>query len=263
MIANAERLRRTLVDPRSAIMLAMFNCVCAVQVTMAQEVSGRVQRHLNQADSCRAIDDFECARAALKEIPTRDLSRFEQYRYWTALGYVEFLDGNFPGAIEAYRNAAAYSPAPAQRQYHLRSVAQLHASLGQFEDAYKTLEELMVQNGADPLKERHLTNDGLWRGLGIYVIGDRDRFPLGRVQPEYPPEAAAQGLLQGRVDLELTVTPTGSTRDIRIIESSAQEFESAAVEAAKRFRYKPRLIDGEPVETVVRERVEFEPVGSQ
>jgi TonB family protein len=185
------------------------------------------------------------------------LSSFEQYRYWIVAGYVEFLDGNFPSAIDAYRNAATHSPNREVRQYHLRSIAQMHASMGQFREAYDTLEELLVVSGADRLTERHLTNDALWRGFDIYLIGDRDLFPLGWNQPAYPAEAAAQGLSQGYVNVELTVTRTGSTRDVRVVDSSARAFENAAIQAAGSFKYKPRVVDGEPVETVVRERVEF------
>jgi len=236
----------------------MIGCLCAGHVSLAQEISVRVQRHLEDARECRESNDFDCARAALDNIATLELSRFERYQYWVRLGYIEFLDGDFPEAIDAYRNAAMYSPAQEQRQYHMRSVAQLHASLGQFQDAYDTLEELLVSNyRADPLAGRHLTDDGLWRGFDIYVTGDRDLFPLVRDQLAYPEEAVARGLSQGYVDVEFTVTRTGSTSDVRIVESSAPVFESAAIQAAGSFRYKPRLVDGEPVETVIQDRIEF------
>jgi len=58
------------------------------------------------------------------------------------------------------------------------------------------------------------------------------------------------------VDLEFTVTRTGSTRDVRVIESNAPVFENPAIEAAESFKYKPRLVDGEPVDAVVRHRIE-------
>lgn len=258
MIGKAGTLSRSLLAPDALLAIVMLGCLCAVRVSLAQEISGRVQGHLDEASDCRDSNDFDCARAALADIPMRDLSTSEQYRYWIALGYIEFLDGSFPEAVEAYSNAAVHSPTQETRQYHLRSVAQLHASMGQFQEAYDTLEELLVMNGADPLAGRHLTDDGLWRGLEIYVIGDRDLFPLGRTQPVYPAEAATQGLSQGYVDLEFTVTAAGSTRDVRVIESSARAFESAAIQTAKNFRYKPRLVDGQPVEGVIRNRIEFQ-----
>jgi TonB family protein len=254
--------------PPSTLLAA--GCLCLVQPSFAQleivvrsnaepPISGRVERHLNEARDCTANNDFDCARAALENIARRDLNSLEQYRYWISLGYLEFLDGNFTASIEAYRHAVLHSPTEETRQYHMRSVGQLHASMGQFQNAYDALEELLVLNGADPLTERHLTDDGLWRGLDIYLIGDRNLFALGRNPPEYPPEAAMQGLLQGYVDLAFTVTRTGTTRNIRVVASSAPVFESAAIRAAENFRYKPRVVDGESVETVVQDRIEFQP----
>jgi hypothetical protein len=51
---------------------------------------------------------------------------------------------------------------------------------------------------------------------------------------------------------------TGSTKDISIYESSSSVFERAALDAAAKFKYKPRVIDGEPVEVPgVRNRITF------
>jgi TonB family protein len=220
-------------------------------------VGARVQQRLDQAQACLDKGDLDCARAALDKIPTGSLNKAEQYRYWTSLSWVEALGGHFPEAIQGYRNAAALSWSPEQREKFLRSVAQLHASLGQFQEAYDTLEELLVRNGAIPLAGEHLTADALWRGLPIYLTGDWDLVPAGTNPPAFPADAAAQGLRQGYVDLEFTVTRTGSTKDIRVVQASAPVFEVSAVDAAGGFRYKPRLVDGKPVETVVRHRVEF------
>ena len=236
--------------------------LCAAESSFAQprdvSVGARVQGDLDQARTCLARDDVDCARASLNKIPSRSLNKAEQYRYWQSLAWVEFLDGHFPEAIQGYRNAAALSWTPQQRELFLRYVAQLHASMGQFQEAYDTLEELFVRNGAIPLAGQHMTAYALWRGQPIYLTGDWDLVPAGTNPPAYPAEAAAQGLREGYVDLEFTVTRTGSTKDIRVVEASAPVFEGPAVGAAERFRYKPRLVDGKPVETVVQHRIEFQ-----
>ena len=69
-----------------------------------------------------------------------------------------------------------------------------------------------------------------------------------RVQPNYPTRAVAQGL-EGYVVVEFTVTPDGSTAEHRVVESSHGLFEAAAIRAAERFRFRPRVIDGVPVST--------------
>jgi len=93
-------------------------------------------------------------------------------------------------------------------------------------------------------------------GLGIGVA-DGEYLPIVKVAPVYPARAAARGL-EGYVIVEFTVTRTGTTKDIQVVESSSSLFDRAAVEAAAKFKYKPRVINGEPVEVPgVRNRITF------
>jgi TonB family protein len=266
MFDNALGARRPRLALHSALALLVAGCSCFVQASFAQRigerdvhVSGRVQRLLDRARSCRANEDFDCAYAALESIPRRELSDFEQYEYWRTLGWTKFFEGNLAEAAVALRNVAEYSGTPQQQQFFIRSVAQLQASMGQFQQAYDTLEELLVLDGEIPLAGLHLTAEGLWRGLDVYVIGTWDPVPLVADQPPFPGEAVEQGLLQGYVDVDFTVTRTGATRDVTVIESSAPAFERSAIEAAEKLRYKPGLVDGEAVEAVgVQRRIQFQ-----
>lgn len=83
-------------------------------------------------------------------------------------------------------------------------------------------------------------------GLG-FGINDGEYLPIVRVAPAYPLRAQQRGL-EGHVIVEFTVTRTGSVRDVVVIESSNPVFERPAIEAALKFRYRPRVIDGEPIE---------------
>lgn len=40
----------------------------------------------------------------------------------------------------------------------------------------------------------------------------------------------------------------GTTRDIRVVESSHPVFEQSCIEAAEKFRYRPRFMNGEAIE---------------
>ncbi len=72
-------------------------------------------------------------------------------------------------------------------------------------------------------------------------------IPLFRVQPAYPRGAIEIGQ-QGHVVVSLTVTPEGRTADWKIVESSPRgKFDRAALEAVKKFRYAPRIVDGKAV----------------
>jgi periplasmic protein TonB len=89
-------------------------------------------------------------------------------------------------------------------------------------------------------------------------FSDGDYMPIVQVAPQYPARAADLGL-EGFVVLEFTVTSEGTVRDPRVIESSNTIFDRPAIDAVLRFRYRPRVIDGGPVEVPgVRFRITFE-----
>jgi periplasmic protein TonB len=93
-------------------------------------------------------------------------------------------------------------------------------------------------------------------GVG-FGVSDGEYLPIVKVAPIYPARAASRGL-EGYVIVEFTVTRTGTVKDVTVVESSNSIFERAAVDAAYKFKYKPRVIDGEPVEVPgVRNKITF------
>jgi protein TonB len=95
-------------------------------------------------------------------------------------------------------------------------------------------------------------------GSGINT-GDGEYLPIVKVNPIYPPRAAGRGI-EGYVLVEYTVNRDGTVRDVTIIDAEPPGvFNRAAVSAAQRYIYKPRVIDGTPVEVHgVRTRITFE-----
>lgn len=83
-------------------------------------------------------------------------------------------------------------------------------------------------------------------GVGVGARSDGDYLPIVRVQPQYPRRAAERGI-EGWVIVQLTVLPSGGTTDVEVIDSSSSIFNQAAIRAAERFRYQPRMVNGEPV----------------
>jgi periplasmic protein TonB len=82
-------------------------------------------------------------------------------------------------------------------------------------------------------------------------------LPIVKVAPNYPRGALSRGL-EGDVLLEYTVTRQGSVRDPVVLESTSPVFDQAAIESALRYKYKPRVVDGEAIEVPgVRTRVVF------
>jgi TonB family protein len=88
-------------------------------------------------------------------------------------------------------------------------------------------------------------------------LSDSELLPIVKVAPSFPAFAAERGI-EGYVIVEYTVTALGTVRDIVVIESSNAVFVHAAVEAAAKFKYKPRVIGGQAVAVRgVRTRVTF------
>ena len=93
-------------------------------------------------------------------------------------------------------------------------------------------------------------------GVG-FGISDGEYLPIVKVAPVYPARALQRGL-EGYVIVEFTVTRQGTVRDVGVVESTSTLFERAAREAASKFKYKPRVIDGEAVEVPgVRNKISF------
>jgi protein TonB len=94
-------------------------------------------------------------------------------------------------------------------------------------------------------------------GVG-FGISDGEYLPIVKVAPVYPSRALSRGL-EGYVIVEFTVTRQGTVKDVSVVESTSSLFERAAMEAALKFKYKPRVIDGEAVEVPgVQNKITFE-----
>ena len=94
-------------------------------------------------------------------------------------------------------------------------------------------------------------------GPGGMNIAEGDYLPIVRVAPVYPARALSRGL-EGFVDLQFTVTTTGTVKDPIVLQSTSSLFERAAIRAVLKFKYKPRVVDGVPVEVPgVKTRISF------
>jgi protein TonB len=95
-------------------------------------------------------------------------------------------------------------------------------------------------------------------GPGGMNIAEGDYLPIVRVAPVYPARALSRGL-EGYVDMSFTVTTTGTVKDPLVMFSTSSLFERAAIRAVLKFKYKPRVVDGVPVEVPnVKTRISFQ-----
>lgn len=91
-------------------------------------------------------------------------------------------------------------------------------------------------------------------GPGSIDIGlrgvDGEVTPIVRHPPEYPPRALYSAT-EGWVRVQFTVTSIGTVRDAVVVDSEpGQLFDDAALKAIARWRYRPRVENGEVIERV-------------
>lgn len=102
---------------------------------------------------------------------------------------------------------------------------------------------------------------------------DGEYLPILKVQPIYPLRALQRGLV-GWVIVEFTVDEIGRVKNPLVIDNCVQiwtpsfehctdrprrTFDKSALTAASRFKYKPRVIDGQAIATVgVRNMITYE-----
>jgi len=89
------------------------------------------------------------------------------------------------------------------------------------------------------------SSDGI--GVGQSMSQNREVIPIFRINPNYPRQAALRQI-EGFVILQFDITMSGETDNISILQASPpQIFNSSAIQALKRWKYKPKLEDGKPV----------------
>ncbi len=80
------------------------------------------------------------------------------------------------------------------------------------------------------------------------AVSDSDPVPVVRVNPQYPPRAAERGT-EGWVELRFTISASGTVQDAEVTKSRpGKVFDRAALRAVRRWKYNPKIKDGNPVE---------------
>jgi protein TonB len=80
-------------------------------------------------------------------------------------------------------------------------------------------------------------------------VGEGDYLPIVKVAPIYPQRALSRSI-EGYCVVQYTVTRQGTIRDPFVVESQCTSslFHRASLQASLKFKYKPRVIDGQAVE---------------
>jgi periplasmic protein TonB len=89
------------------------------------------------------------------------------------------------------------------------------------------------------------------------VGSDGDVIPIVRIEPQYPRDALLRNI-EGWVQLRFTINPDGSVADPTVIAAEPPRiFNREAVRAILRWKFRPRIVDGQPVARQAEQIIEF------
>lgn len=96
----------------------------------------------------------------------------------------------------------------------------------------------------------------LQQGQGLSGF-DTDVIPVVRTAPSYP-RNAKQARIEGYVTLAVTIRPDGTVSGVSVLESEPPRlFDKAAMDAMKRWKFRPKIVDGTPQSQRARQTIEF------
>ena len=96
--------------------------------------------------------------------------------------------------------------------------------------------------------------------MGSYVGGGSgygELTPMIRLTPQYPREAARDGIT-GWVEFMIEVNADGTVKSARVTKAQPRGvFEAAATQSILKWKFRPKIVDGKPMETKGTQRIEF------
>jgi protein TonB len=103
------------------------------------------------------------------------------------------------------------------------------------------------------------SNDGAGENLlDAFDVADLEKRPevMASVPPQYPADLR-KAKIEGAVTIVFILDEAGRVEDPRVEQSSRSEFERPALEALRKWRFKPGMKDGESVRTYMRLPIRF------
>jgi protein TonB len=95
---------------------------------------------------------------------------------------------------------------------------------------------------------------GNWQGN---PLAEGDVLPIVRIDPQWPREALVEGI-EGYVVVEVTIATDGSVRGVVVVESVPKRvFDRNVIRAVLKWKFKPRIVNGVPVERKAMQTLEF------
>jgi protein TonB len=117
-------------------------------------------------------------------------------------------------------------------------------------------EGLTINKGAITIPQGQV--GGLGKGIEVFDISKLDQQPVAKFQarPQYPFEMRRAGIA-GEVLVDFIVDSNGDVRNAYAARSSQREFESAAVQAVSKWKFRPGKKGGRNVNTHMQVPIVF------
>lgn len=117
-----------------------------------------------------------------------------------------------------------------------------------------------IAQGQPPATPNSRTSDVPSEASAEHIYGPKDGVKPPKLtyspDPQYPKEER-KARHQGTVVLWVVVGPDGSPRDIGVARVLSPDFDEAAIDAVKKWKFSPGTKDGEPVATKINVEVTF------
>ncbi len=232
---------------------------------------GLALAHFHIATALRQQGDTAGAIAESREVVRLDP---DDGRAWIQLARLQEEAGDVDGALAAYQQALTLSPDQAFSHRDLAELLEkkgdLNGALAQAREAVRiapdrprghyVLARILQAKGdkAEAAKEEQ-TADALEakspprqvRAGGAVMAKGLIYHP----KPDYPRDAQKAGI-QGTVRLEVVIDRDGKVQNVKLL-SGPSALAPAAIKAVSKWRYKPSLLSGEPVEVITEVDVSF------
>lgn len=192
----------------------------ALYVQAAALSKSQVNTQTSQAKALADKQQYSQSLALLSKLESSVLDSYGTALVKQTYAYVYLAQGEEQKAIKAYQYIVDMGDAPQ----------------GMEMEAYYNLAKLNVDVSKSSGKSSAAT-----------TLADGDAAPVKKAAPRYPRRAAVRGI-EGFVVVSFTVDEKGNVVDPKVIEEEPKNtFNRAALQAIKKFKYRPKVVNGQAV----------------
>ncbi len=116
----------------------------------------------------------------------------------------------------------------------------------------------LMSPGQLPVTDGAMAPDGAATGVpGEVGDFEGEAIPVFKMEPRYP-RKAARSRIEGWVKIEFVITEKGTVTNAKVVDSRPRRtFDRSAVQSIRKWRFKPKILDGKPVQRKASQIISF------